>query len=212
MGGKPIKPQSPFGHYLFVGKQGGGKTLSAIWYAELLVKKYRKFPIRVYSNIGIGDEVSDTTLINLVQDFNVDNDEIRIIILDELQVYYPRDTRNKHILDDIDKLTGLFSQLRKRRTFILSTAQVYGRVNKSVREQALYMVNCRKSKISKRVLNEFIDGDDVLCDDLGRWSGVPRRIYTHGLPKHKYDTRKIIFRGAAVPSPKGVGGTAATTL
>ena len=28
--GKGIKPLDPFGHYLFCGRQGGGKTLSAL--------------------------------------------------------------------------------------------------------------------------------------------------------------------------------------
>ena len=36
--GKGIKPLQPFGHYLFVGRQGGGKTLSALWYYEFLKK------------------------------------------------------------------------------------------------------------------------------------------------------------------------------
>ena len=39
-GGKGIKKTDPYGHYLFVGKQRGGKTASMIWYCEQLRKKY----------------------------------------------------------------------------------------------------------------------------------------------------------------------------
>ena len=74
----------------------------------------------------------------------------------------------------IDKLTGDFSQLGKRQIYVFSTAQVYGRLNKNLREQCLYMVNCRRSFFTKKFVNDFIEGDDILCDDLGRWSGVPK--------------------------------------
>lgn len=89
-------------------------------------------------------------------------------------------------------LVGCFSQLRKRNTFVLSTAQVYGRLDKTLREQCLFMVSCRKS-FTGRLLNDFIPGDDIMCDEMGRWSGVPSRIYSHGLSRIRYDTAKIIL-------------------
>ena len=42
------------------------------------------------------------------------------------------------------------------------------------------------------VVKDFIDGDDIMCDDLGRWSGIPKRILVHGLSKIQYDTHKMI--------------------
>ena len=38
--GKGMAKTDNFGHYLFVGKQRSGKTVSAIWYYEFLKKKY----------------------------------------------------------------------------------------------------------------------------------------------------------------------------
>ena len=38
-GGSKIQPMDPFGHYMFCGKQGAGKTASAIWYGEKLARK-----------------------------------------------------------------------------------------------------------------------------------------------------------------------------
>ena len=40
--GKAMNKTDPFGHYLFVGRQRSGKTVSAIWYYEFLKKRYEK--------------------------------------------------------------------------------------------------------------------------------------------------------------------------
>lgn len=192
-GGKKPVNDEPFGHYMFCGSQGSGKTSSAIWYLERLSRKYAKkgYKVRVFSNVGLGEPVSKQTLYDIVAGFDPYAKEIRILLVDEVQVYFQRDAIDKDTKLLIDKLTAIFSQLRKRKTFILSTAQVYGRLDKNLREQCLFMVNCRKSFFGK-LLNEFIPGDDIMVDDLGRWSGTPKTIYVHGLPKLEYDTRLII--------------------
>lgn len=191
-GKKPVK-EEPYGHYLFCGVQGSGKTSSAIWYAERLMRKYNKkgYGVRLFTNIGLETPVNKQTLYDTVASFDPDAKEVRILIVDEIQVYFQRDAIDKATKHEIDRLTAIFSQLRKRRTFILSTAQVYGRLDKNLREQCLFMVNCKKSFTGK-LLNEFIPGDDILVDDLGRWSGNPKTIYVHGLPKSQYNTRMII--------------------
>lgn len=191
-GGKPVKKSEPFGHYLFCGPQGSSKTTSAIWYMEQLQKRYRKFDINVYSNMGFGIPITKITLPDILDHITYKPNVINIIIVDEIHSWYPKDTKDKTTLLLIDKLTGCFSQLRKRQAFVLSTAQVYGRLNKNLREQCLYMVDCKLSWLN-RCVNDFIPQENILCDDLGRWSGVPRFIYTHGLPKSKFDTHKLIL-------------------
>lgn len=192
--GKGIKKLDPFGHYMFVGRQGGGKTLSALWYYEFLKNRYERQGKKVilYSNMGIGQPIFKTTISSTIRTITYDPKIIHIFLIDELQSYFPKDTKDMATLRLIDELTGDFSQLRKRSAFVLSTAQIYGRVNKNLREQCLYMINCRKSKISNKIVNDFIDGDDILCDELGRWSGEPVKIMVHGLPKVKFDTHRLI--------------------
>lgn len=193
-GGKGIKKTDPFGHYLFVGRQRSGKTVSAIWYYEFLKKRYEKRGKHVilYSNMGFGRPIFKLTICPIIKELKFDSDTIYIFIIDELQSYFPKDTKDQVTLKIIDELTGEFSQLGKRQIYVLSTAQIYGRVNKNLREQCLYMVNCRKSKITNHVVNDFIDGDDILCDDLGRWSGDPVKIMVHGLPTTAFDTHRMI--------------------
>lgn len=143
--------------------------------------------------MGIGHEVTRFTLHDVLFSLRYDPDIINIFIIDEIQSYFPKDTKNKELLNMIDLLTGDFSQLRKRQAYILSTAQVYGRLNKNLREQCLYMVNCRRS-FNNKCVNDFIPGENILCDDLGRWSGNPKYIFVHGLPKTQFDTHKLILK------------------
>lgn len=192
--GKGIKKTDPFGHYLFVGRQRSGKTVSAIWYYEFLKKRYEKQGKKVilYSNMGFGNPVFKMNLSDKIRNIEYNKDIVYIFIIDELQSYFPKDTKDQNDLRLINALTGDFSQLGKRQIYVLSTAQIYGRVHKNLREQCLYMVNCRKSKITNKVVNDFIDGDDILCDELGRWSGEPVRILVHGLPITTFDTHRMI--------------------
>lgn len=194
-GGKRGVFPDPFGHYLFVGKQRMGKTASCVWYYERLKKKYEKHKKQVitYSNLGIGEPLTMVTLHDLIANIEYDAQKVYFFLIDEIQSYFPKDTKNRSLLDMIDRLTGDFSQLGKRQIYVFSTAQVYGRLNKNLREQCLYMVDCRRSFFTRKFVNDFIEGDDVICDDLGRWSGIPKKILVHGLPNTKYDTHKLIL-------------------
>ena len=192
--GKKGKFPDPFGHYLFVGKQRMGKTASMIWYFDMLCKKYKrqKKEIFTYSNLDIGKPLTMESLHSLIVDIKYDPNKVYFFLIDEIQSYFPKDTKQLDLLKKIDQLTGDFSQLGKRQIYVFSTAQVYGRLNKNLREQCLYMIDCRRSFFTKKFVNDFIDGDDIMCDDLGRWSGIPKKILVHGLPKTQYDTHKMI--------------------
>lgn len=207
--GKPIIKTEEFGHYMFTGKQRKGKSVSVIWYMEKLAKRYKKKKIscvdtdgkvfkfkekpkiKVYSNMGIGGKINRKTIYDTIYNFDPYANEVRFILIDEIHTYFPREGMDKEGLEIKNKLINIFCQLGKRNTYILSTSQVYGRVEKSLREQCLYMINCTTT-ISGKLKNEFIDGDDIICDELGRWAGKPKMICIHGLPKTKYDTKLVI--------------------
>jgi len=211
-GGRKTAKQEKYGHYMFCGKQRSGKSVSAIWFAEKLNKRYKhrklvnysvmnnkgnlvKFntppKVRLYSNMDIGTKVNRSTLFKTINEFDSNANEIRIVIIDEIQAYFPKETRDKETRKLMEDLIAIFCQLGKRNTYILSTSQVYGRVDKSLREQCLYMINCTKT-INNKIRNEFIPGDDILVDQLGRWAGKPEVIYVHGLQKLTYDTKLVI--------------------
>lgn len=197
-GGHGISKEIPYGHYMFCGSQGSGKTASMVWYYDFLIKKFEKRGykvVNVFSNFGIGDKIDKNSLFKTIYDLESiqrTDKKINFILIDEIQGYFPKDFADKATKDLIGQLTQCFSQLRKRHVFLLSTAQVYGRLDKNLREQCLYMVQCRKSHISNKIVNDFIPADNIMCDDLGRWGGIPDFIYVHGLSKVDYDSSLLI--------------------
>lgn len=192
-GGVSVRKMDKFGHYMFCGPQGSGKTSSALWYAEKLGKKYRrkKMKVKLWSNFGVGRPIVKGEIFKLIDEFDPYAKEVRIILIDEIHTYFPRDNVDKETKQIINDLNAVFSQLRKRNTYIISTAQIYGRLDKALREQCLFMVDC-KVNIRNRLVNHFIAQEDILCDELGRWAGNPKRIYVHGLSKLEYDTKRLI--------------------
>lgn len=125
-----------FGFSLFCGRQGGGKTYSAINYAVELAKKYNGLlvsntPLNCPAEINYQflNRVSD--LKYLPKDF-----PCYIIVLDEIQTLFDsKDT-------DKDFYT-LFCQQRKRNVKIIGTAQVFERVALKLREQVSNLYYCR---------------------------------------------------------------------
>lgn len=208
-GGKKPAKTLPFGHYMFCGEQRKGKSSSFIWYAEYLNKKLKKKrlvyndngtwvkfkeppKVKLYSNIGVGKQFKRNELFDLIDKLDPYANEVRIFLVDEIHTYFPKEGTTKEEKQMIAKLNAVFSQLGKRNTFVLSTAQVYGRLDKALREQCLYMINCYINKLNGNIVNEFIPQADILVDDLGRWAGRPKKIMQHGLPKLSYDTKKLI--------------------
>lgn len=209
-GGKSVQKSEPFGHYMFCGKQRSGKTASVLWYTQMLAKKYKrkrikyydedskrfvKFDeppkIKLYSNFGVGRKFAKKDVFDLIDNFDPYANEIRIVLIDEFHTYFPKDSNLREDKEVLAKLTAVFSQLAKRNCFVLSTAQVYGRLDKRLREQCLYMIDNRVN-MHNRIVSEFILESDIICDDLGRWAGNPKFIKVHGLSELEYDTKKLI--------------------
>ena len=92
----------------------------------------------------------------------------------------------------IERLGKTLSQIAKRQIYLLSTAQIYGRLHKNLREQCLYMIRCRRSRINSKIVSDFVPEENIVCDDNGRWAGVPKLIHTHGLPQMQFDTHRMI--------------------
>lgn len=204
-GGKGIVKDIPFGHYMFCGPQGSGKTASMLWYYEYLRRKYEKKGYKTefcFSNFGVFAPVTKETLFPIIYKVATLSDGssrykktdkiINFILLDEFHSYFPKDFTSKEDKELMKLLVSRFSQLRKAHIFILSTAQIYGSLDKRLREQCLYMINSRKSKLSSWIISEFYKQEDILCDELGRWSGIPSRIYSHGLPTIHYNTSRLV--------------------
>lgn len=209
-GGKKVVKPEAFGHYMFCGPQRSGKTASVLWFAEKLNKRFKKKRlkfedettgtfkkfdtppyVKIWSNFGIGIPFKKEDIFDLIDKLDPYANEVRIFMIDEFHTYFPKGSTSKEDKDRLAQLTAVFSQLAKRNCYVLSSAQVYGRLDKSLREQCLYMV-ANHVNLNKKIVSEFILESDIICDDLGRWAGNPKRIYVHGLANLRYDTKRLI--------------------
>jgi len=209
-GGKPVIKPDAFGHYMFCGKQRGGKTASVLWFAERLNNKYKKRKIKyedpdtgkfkrydvppnvkIWSNFGVGIQFKKPDIFDLIDKLDPYANEVRIFMIDEFHTYFPKGSTSKDDKETLAQLTAVFSQLAKRNCYVLSTAQVYGRLDKALREQCLFMVD-NHVNLQRKIVSEFILETEILCDELGRWAGNPKRIYVHGLSNLRYDTKRLI--------------------
>lgn len=209
-GGKKVVKPEAFGHYMFCGPQRSGKTASVLWFAQKLNKRFKKKrlkfedettgifkkfdtppDVKIWSNFGIGIQFKKEDIFDLIDKLDPYANEVRIFMIDEFHTYFPKGSTSKEDKDRLAQLTAVFSQLAKRNCYVLSSAQVYGRLDKSLREQCLYMV-ANHVNLNKKIVSEFILESDIICDDLGRWAGNPKRIYVHGLANLRYDTKRLI--------------------
>ena len=148
-----------YGFRMYCGKQGSGKTYSAVKKALDLTKE-------------------NTNLISNLQ-LNVPYNYIYIKTIDELEYCLSPDKQNIVVLDEIQTMLDsrnfnadfykLFCQLRKRNVLILGTAQVFERVAKPLREQCNRLFFCKTFSGCLTVVREvavLLNSSCELCSPL----------------------------------------------
>lgn len=124
-----------YGFTFFVGRQGAGKTISAVRYLELAKVKYPKCMIVTnFEYCGADFMMKDWRDL-----LNVRNGEDGIIFaIDEIHSEYSSAAWK----DFPENLLSEISQQRKQRVKIIATAQFFTRIAKPLREQANTVVSC----------------------------------------------------------------------
>lgn len=157
----------PSGTQVYVGRQGSGKTISAVRHVALLKERYPRVILvsnlflTGYSRITVKtpDQVRQaiahtnfdpTKHYFYFQDFEqlsialtcIDNDTLGVVyLIDEIHTYLNAlDSKNipMYIFTEI-------SQQRKQRKVIVATSQLFDRIAKPLREQCDNMIVCRTS-------------------------------------------------------------------
>lgn len=120
-----------FGVYCYCGKQGSGKTYSAVEY--LLENKDK----RIYSNITSIQGVKYTPIGGFDDLLKLRNETDCIIVFDEIFTALTKSTRlTTEVLD-------FLSQMRKRRIIFITTAQEWLEINMTLRRYCRYQIDCR---------------------------------------------------------------------
>jgi len=205
----------PTGTQVYIGRQGSGKTISAVRHLIALRKKYPK--AKVVSNLLLNDikalpfkDGKELALINEKMDtkrhyvrFNtmeqlalaltgINNGKLGVIyIIDEIHTYF-------NALDSKNIPPWVFteiSQQRKQRKLIVGTSQLFMRMAKPFREQVDNMIVCR-SFMGVLTLQRAFDGETLDVDEQGKLQGdIKRRGFFFQSPKLRsaYDTyQKVV--------------------
>lgn len=124
-----------FGIYCYCGKQGQGKTYSAVEY--LLQNKDK----RIYSNVTTIKGVKYTPIGGFDDLLKLRSETDCIIFYDEIFTALTRTSRiNTDVLD-------FLSQMRKRRIIFITTAQEWLEINITLRRYCRYQIDCHMRNI-----------------------------------------------------------------
>lgn len=159
------KIDNKFGLFCYTGKQGKGKTYSAI---KFITDQKIKYNYTILTNVKSFDLFKDTiyfTDINDIIDYCVQfkgNDKNVIIFFDEIFTILEKKTPiNKKIL-------SFLSQLRKRKIIFVTTAQEWSEINITFRRYVRYQISC--NMISLPIFKTAIIYNTINDGDLIRWN------------------------------------------
>lgn len=120
------------GLFMFCGKQGAGKTISAVYFMRMMLQKFPLIKIR--SNISISFQHGHID--HWEEIINVHNGDIgQIDFLDETQNWFSSNDSKNFPPEMLQEIT----QERKKHKVIIGTAQVFTRLAKPLREQTTYL-------------------------------------------------------------------------
>lgn len=169
------KVDNAFGLVCYTGKQGKGKTYSAIKFciSEKLRNNYT-----ILTNVKSFDVFSDTIYMKTIDEiidyclqFN-NNDANVIIFFDEIfTILEKRLPINKKIL-------SFLSQLRKRKILFVTTAQEWSEINITFRRYVRYQISCNMFALpflkTAFIFNSINDGDLIAWNNDTQDFEAPR--------------------------------------
>lgn len=143
-----------YGVWMFVGKQGSGKSMSLVYWLEKLRKRYPN--VKIYTNMGYQHETAPLTgLKDLLNRELYNGTDGTIFVIDEIQNEFSASTSK----DFPESVLSLVTQQRKNHILILTTSQVFTRVSKPLREQCYRAIECR-TYFNRYTTNKHYDGID----------------------------------------------------
>ncbi len=165
--GKVFKP---YGLTCFVGRQGGGKTISMVEYLDRMKEFYPN--AIVVTNFNYIKQDMPFTSWRQFTEIRNGLDGV-IFAIDELQNEY----NSNNWKDFPEDLLSVVTMQRKQRIKIVATSQVFTRVVKQLREQCYEVVEC-KTFFGRWTKQKCYDADDY------------NYIIEKGTPERRFKTRK----------------------
>lgn len=183
-----------YGLTCFVGRQGGGKTVSLI---QMLNEAHIKYPnALIYTNFKYKYSTGQLESLNDLLTIRNGADGV-IFAIDELQNEFSSQTSK----DFPETLLSTITMQRKQCVKIYATSQVFTRVSKPLREQCYEVVECR-TFMSRWTRMRCYDADDynmmIDSNDIKAKRKTPKKwkrsfIQTDDM-RNCYDTYEVIQR------------------
>lgn len=183
-----------YGLTCFVGRQGGGKTVSLI---QMLNEAHIKYPnAHIYTNFKYKYATGQLESLNDLLTIRNGTDGV-IFAIDELQNEFSSNTSK----DFPETLLSTITMQRKQCVKIYATSQVFTRVSKPLREQCYEVVECR-TFMCRWTRMKCYDADDynlmIDSNDIKAKHKTPKKwkrsfIQTDDM-RNCYDTYEVIKR------------------
>lgn len=160
------KLDSKFGLFCYTGKQGKGKTYSAV---NFCIKQKLANDYRIITNVKSFNTFNDTIYVDNIQEIIryctqfKDNDENVLIFFDEIfTVLEKGGSLSKEVLSFI-------SQLRKRKIIFVTTAQEWSEIQITFRRYVRFQISCNMIALpftkTAIIINQVNDGDLIRWDN-----------------------------------------------
>ena len=158
------KCDNAFGLFCYTGKQGKGKTYSAI---KFCINQKIQHNYKIITNIKSFNIFDDTLYMPNILDIisyckQFDNNEQNVLILfDEIFTILEKKTAmNKEIL-------SFLSQMRKRKIIFITTAQEWSEINITFRRYVRFQIDCNMFSIP--LINTALQFNSINDGDLIKW-------------------------------------------
>lgn len=218
-----------YGFWAFCGLGGSGKTLSIVEYLIRIKKRYPNVLVLSNFNCDLADrqitswkDLLDISNINTYEitmkeyDNRVKWGQKHIFMtLDDNNIIHYKKTVNDGVIyafDEIhltfestkwqdapENLLDYISQQRKYHKQIVSSSQVFTRINKKLREQTNYVVECKSIFRGRLVINSYYKTVEYIANDEKMDKGSRKRkvkkryvFVAYDNIRNKYNTEQIM--------------------
>ncbi|MDO4871883.1 MAG: zonular occludens toxin domain-containing protein [bacterium] len=194
----------PTGTTVYVGWQGSGKTLSAVKHVDDIMRRYPK--AKLVTNLRFNHDLIDYA--NRIHVFQTADELAELLVgvnngtygvvylIDEIHTYFNAlDSKNipPYIFTEI-------SQQRKQRKCIVGTSQLWDRMAKPFREQAMFEIQC-STIMNVFTIQRVVDAHSLKMDrETGRSVGklIRRGWFFHNRRiRDLYDTYQKVISSQA---------------
>lgn len=186
-----------YGVYIFSGRVGCGKTISMVRRAESIKRKYPRVKVLANFSCSVADGFISSWQ-DVVNAENIDENGVNqgvLFLFDEIHLTFDsQGWRNAP-----DNLLEYISLQRHLHKCIFGASQVWSRVNKIIKEQTDYIVECKSYFNARLITNNCYTNEDYQINGTMKDSGHRKRptvykdtfVATDKL-RSLYDTDEII--------------------